>query len=156
MAQATDTENNLDSDIVLIQMLAKIGYELYAAHLVGNSCPRNTKRWKRMEKPLPGDLVIEVSTSGWWRKGDRPHPGPYEYLIAENATGVLDKITQEPYPGEEDEPPWNETEEGGPEPLETVYYIKRLHTDDPFRWTNARFVTILPVEGWAAWEEQNS
>lgn len=92
--------------------------------------------------------MIETSTAGWWRQGDKPHPGPYDYLKVDNAIGFLDKITREPYPREEDEPPWNEEEEGMPEPLETVYYIKKLYDGEVFRWTNARFVTILPVEGW--------
>jgi hypothetical protein len=68
-------------------------------------------------------------------------------LKVENAIGIVDKIAQEPYPRAEGDMPWN-TEEEGPEPQERVVYLKLLHNDVVFRWTNARFATILPIEGW--------
>ena len=126
--------------------LAKIGYELYHAALNGACMATSTiggnaiRRWERMQAPVPGDLVIELSTSGWWLRADQPHPGPYAYLKAENAIGYLDKIAREPVQ------PWDDTEE--PAPLEKVYYLKLLHDGSTFKWGNASFATILPVEGW--------
>ena len=131
-----------------LRMLAVVGLELYNSHLIGNAPPSHTRRWKRMEAVQPGDLVIELSTSGWWRKSDQPHPGPYEYLKVENAIGFLEKVAEELYPHQEGDEPWDEIAEGRPEPKETVYYIRRLNGEGAFRWTNARFATILPVEGW--------
>jgi hypothetical protein len=154
MAQGAEIE--LDLDISIIRMLAKVGHELYMSQLIGNGPPSMTRRWKRMEDVKPGDIVIEVSTGGWWRR-DTTSTGDRDYICAENACGILEKVTQEPFPREDGEPPWDEKEEGRPEPLERVFYIKRLHyTDDsaPFRWTNARFVTVLPVGGWAKWDDE--
>ena len=130
-----------------IRMLAQVGYEFYRSHLIGGAPPSHTKRYQRMNDIRIGDLVIELSTAGWWMKGDKPHPGPYEYLVVENAIGIVDKIAQEPYPHAEGDMPWN-TEEEGPEPQERVVYLKLLHNGVVFRWTNARFATILPIEGW--------
>ena len=129
-------------------MLALVGYEFYKSHLIGGAPPAHTARWKRMESLQVGDLVIEMSTAGFWLHGDEPSGGPYAYLKVENAIGFLERITEEPFPRQEGEPPWDEEEEGQPEPLETVFYIKLLHDGSTFRWTNARFVTILPVEKW--------
>ena len=126
--------------------LARIGYELYHAALNSACIVTSTigfnakKRWERMQAPIAGDLVIELSTAGWWLKSDKPHPGPYEYLKVENAIGFLEKIAQEPFQ------PWDDTDE--PAPLEKVYYLKLLHDGSTFKWTNASFATILPVEGW--------
>jgi hypothetical protein len=134
-----------------VRMLGKIGYELYHAALNSACMATSTiganakRRWERMEANVPGDLVIELSTSGWWLHCDDPHPGPYRYLKVENAIGFLERITQEPYPHDE---PWDEAVEGRPEPLEKCYYIRKLHDGEIFRWTNASFATILPVEGW--------
>jgi hypothetical protein len=131
-----------------VKMLAKIGYELYHAslngacmahgHIGGNA----RRRWERMEHPIPGDLVIELSTAGWWLHCDDSHPGPYDYLKVENAIGFLEKVAQEPVQE------WDEKENEEPAPLETVYYLKLLQNGSTFKWTNARFATILPVEGW--------
>jgi hypothetical protein len=107
-----------------------------------------------MESVQPGDLVIEVSTGAWWRR-DKTVPGDRDYIVAENACGVLEKVTQEPYSIAEGDEPWDEQAEGRPEPLETVYYIRRLHNEEPFRWANAKFITILPNGGWAKWEEEH-
>jgi hypothetical protein len=131
---------------VEVRMLATIGYELYHAALNGacmatETIGKNaTMRWERMEKPIVGDLVIELSTSGWWLKSDQPHPGPYAYLKVENAIGYLDKIADEPVS------PWDDDE---PAPTEKVYYLKLLHDGSMFKWTNASFAVILPVEGWS-------
>jgi hypothetical protein len=133
---ALSTESNT------LRMLALVGLEFYDSHLIGGAPPSHTKRWKRMRDCQFGDVVIELSTSAFWRKSDQPHHG------VENAIGLLEKITEEPYPREEGEEPWNEETEGRPEPLETCYYIKRLTDGSTFRWTNARFATILPKEGW--------
>ena len=153
MAQAS-TDTDIPVDVSVIRMLAKVGHELYMSQLIGNGPPSMQRRWHRMENPQPGDLVIETSTGGWWRREKTP-PGDKSYIVAENACGILEKITQEPFPRAEGEPPWDEKEEGRPEPLEKVYYIRRLHDDrEPFRWTNASFMTILPAGGWAKWQEE--
>jgi hypothetical protein len=136
-----------------LRMLAVVGLELWHAHLIGGAPPSHTRRYNRMKELQPGDLVIETSTSGWWRKSGQPHPGPYEYLKVENAIGFLDRITREPFPHEEGDDLWDEAAEGRPEPLEEVFYIRRLDGEYKgdeaiFRWTNASFVTILPKEGW--------
>jgi hypothetical protein len=128
-------------------MLAAVGYELYRSNLIGNAPPSSRERFQRMTNPQPGDLVIEVSTSGYWL-----HPsyslGPYEYLKVENVIGILEKITREPYLREYGEPTWNEKEEGKPEPLEDVIYLRLLASGDTFTWRNAQIVTILPKDGW--------
>jgi len=121
-----------------IKMLAIVGLELWDSHLIGNAPPSHTKRWQRMRSPQPGDLVVETSTSGLWRRG-ASHPK------VETVIGILKKIIQEPFPHEE---PWDEESEGQPEPLEECFYINLLHDGSESRWTNASFVTILPVEGW--------
>jgi hypothetical protein len=113
-------------------MLAKIGYELYHAAL-NSACLTHgaiendaTRRWKRMDHPILGDLVIELST------------GAQQV----NAIGYLEKVVEEPVQ------PWDEEENEEPAPLEKVTYIRLLMDSSTCRWTNARFVTILPVEGW--------
>lgn len=88
---------------------------------------------------------MELSTAPWYMRS--PH-GPRGSLPLENGIGILDRIDREPYPREKDDPPWDEKAEGKPEPLEQVFYLKRLNDGSEVRWTNARFVTILPVEGW--------
>jgi hypothetical protein len=123
-----------------LHALAKIGYELYCSTLIGGGLESTHQRFLRMQDNRINDLVIELSTAGWWLKGDQPHPGPYSYLKVENAIGFLEKIENEPVV------PWDDEEE--PAPLEKVFYLKLLHDDSIFRWTNARFATILPVEGW--------
>lgn len=135
-----DAEQRLDQTI---RMLARVGYELYSSHIVGVSCGSLDRRIRRMQNPQVGDIVVETSTSGFWRLPGRQ--APFEYIQAENAVGVLEKVTREFYDKDED---WDEEREGMPRPTQKVWYLKLLDDGRIFRWTNADCVTILPVEGW--------
>jgi hypothetical protein len=128
----------------VLEMLAIVGLEFWNSHLIGNAPPSHTRRWERMRNPRPGDLVIEISTSGLWRHGSK-YRSPSGPVKMEIVIGVLKKITNEPFPLDE---PWDEDAEGRSEPLEECVYINALHDSSEHRWTNANFVTILPVEGW--------
>lgn len=124
------------------KMLATAGYRLYQSSLCC-ATPFLNEQWKRMGNSVPGDVVIEVSTGGWF---SRPKTPSSQYLDASTHVGILDRITEEPYPSEE---PWDEAVEGRSEPKERVFYIKSISDGEEFRWVNASFITIIPVEGWA-------
>lgn len=118
-----------------IEMLCRVGYELWRSCLIAGP-PSTSARFTRMDKPVAGDLVMET-TAGIIRL--------YERHGITSMIGRLVSIVREPYPCEE---PWDEAAEGKPEPLEEVVYIRRLDTGATVRWTNAKFVTILPQGGW--------
>lgn len=124
----------------LTTLLAALGYEFYKAHLIGGAPPNTEERLKRMEAIRANDLVMET-TSGAWMFGRN---GNYR-TKPESAVGLLHKVTQEPVPFDE---PWDEKSEGRPHPTEEVVYIRPLDGGQIIRWTNAHFITIIPIEGW--------
>ncbi|MGD0771719.1 MAG: hypothetical protein ABSC05_02740 [Candidatus Solibacter sp.] len=131
----------------VITFLDAVGYEFYRSQLVGNQCESMRTRWERMQKPQPGDLVMETSSCPMrLRGGKRP-----AHVASETGIGILESIAREPIVYDS----WDETTDG-PLPTEEVFYIRRLDNetiDSPwgnnvFRWTNANFVVLIPKEGW--------
>lgn len=122
-------------------LLGVVGYELWKAHLVGNSCPSNTRRFNRMRVPRTGDLVLETSSALLWMLGIRQS----DWHVAENGVGYLLREAREAIPN------WDEAELGEPAPTEKIWYIRTLDGRE-LRWTNADFIAILPVEGWRGFE----
>lgn len=92
-----------------------------------------------MDRPQIGDVVFETTVGVFKLKQN----GDFALAL-----GHLIETKREPYPRGEDEPAWDAAVEGRPEPLEEVVYIKRLDTEQVVRWTNAKFITIVPMEGW--------
>jgi hypothetical protein len=118
--------------------LGAVGYELWSSQLIGNSPPITQRRFERMDKPEPGDLVLETSSAWMWIK-KRQKVG--DWWCAENAIGTFLRQEWEPIPN------WNEEDEGESAPKERVWYI-RSHDGRELRWTNANFIAILPSSGW--------
>lgn len=84
--------------------------------------------WERAKNPMPGDLVVEMTTA--FRARDPMAQIPQ--------IGILLRVADEPWPD------WNEAEEERPAPLETVYYVRPLDgTVNEFRWVNASFISPL-------------
>jgi hypothetical protein len=108
-----------------ILLLARTGLELWSSQLIGGAPPSTRARFERMRNPRVGDLVVEITTSGYWIK-DRDGCDPPRVL---QAIGYFDHME-------------DSGEEG------RLYVIKLLHNRKMFRWSNASFVTIMPVEGW--------
>jgi hypothetical protein len=120
-----------------IRLLGITGYELWKSHLVGNNCPSNQRRYLRMQAVARGDLVMETSSTPRWIAG----VNRTAWHEPENCIGYFLRKAQEAVPN------WDEAEEREPAPTETVWYIQALDGRE-LRWTNANFVTIVPVEGW--------
>lgn len=122
----------------LLKNLCSVGYELWISSLCGGS-QNQRERFARMDKPQIGDVVFETTAGVFklMRDGD--------FALA---LGYLIETKQEPYPRGEGDPVWDVVVEGRPEPLEEVVYIKRLDTEEVVRWVNAKFITIIPTEGW--------
>jgi len=123
-----------------IRLLGTVGYELWKSQLIGGGGDATMQRFERMRNPQVGDLVIEISTSGFWIARTQP-PSKYPHITAANAVGYLDRIVWEPVS------PWDDTDE--PAPKEKIYYLRKIDgTGSIFRWVNAQCVAILPIEGW--------
>lgn len=111
----------------LATLVRRAIYNAYDGVLIGNCPAFIRKNFERMTHPQVGDLVIEASTVRM----------PYTNDL--NGVGVLEKITQEPFPFDE---PWDEAAEGRPWPKEQCYYF-RTFDGRLFRWTNARVIAAL-------------
>ena len=120
------------------EQLGIVGYELWKSHLVGNNCPSNQKRYDRMKEPRAEDLVLELSSTPRWIAGSRRT----DWHEPENCLGYFVRKDWEPIPD------WDEATEGQPAPKELVWYIRALDGRE-LRWVNAKFVTIIPAEGWS-------
>ena len=140
--------SNIPSNLDLLVLIDALGSELQSSNLVGNPCPSVDRRWKRMKQPQPGDLVMEKSTA-FMRQRNATNEWAITrdgHIRSECGIGILLRTAIEPFP-REDGDEWDEVADG-PWPTEKVWYIRRLDDCSEFRWTNADFICILPVEGW--------
>lgn len=140
-------------DDQLLTLIDALGYELHGALLHGNPSPNNKRRYERMTHLQAGDLVMEMSTAPERLRvatNEWPVSPQYPHIISRCGIGIFLRETQEPIyeSGSEEAKDWEEAEPPEPIPLERVYYIQLLDTKEEFRWSNARFATIIPVEGW--------
>jgi hypothetical protein len=120
----------------LVNIIRRVGHELYCSTLIGADVPSVTRCGERMCHPQPGDVVLETSSFYVVNLGKKVKGKDY-WAKPEETVGILDRETREPIAGE-----WEETEED-PRPTERVWYIKRLRDGGTVRWTNANFVAIF-------------
>lgn len=118
-----------------LMRLAEISaYNLYLATLVGDPAPRVKKIGDRMRAPVPGDLVLEISTI--YREGGR-----YESRVGERLGRLLRVVREDVYTAEV----WYGREcgaqPGEPIPTERVWYIE-LADGREYRWHNASFIAV--------------
>ena len=92
----------------------------------------------RMKEPRVEDLVLELSSTPRWIAGSRRT----DWHEPQNCLGYFVRKDWEPIPD------WDEATEGQPAPKELVWYIRALDGRE-LRWVNAKFVTIIPAEGWS-------
>ena len=109
----------------LFEIIAASAYAAWSMSLQGGQSAEQKYYFERMGKPVPGDLVFEVTA------GLRP-ANKYEHRI-----GRLVSVTQEPYPWTQEE-----IELNGEEPPSRDIWTIRLMDGTEFRWENCKFIVV--------------
>lgn len=109
----------------LLELIASSAYSAYVNTLSGRNSPAQDAYYKRMSKPVVGDLVLETSSLAIFIRDG-------ESLI--NHIGKLKSIKSEPYPDWEDE-------EGECIPERDVWTIETLD-GRIFTWENCDFIVV--------------
>jgi hypothetical protein len=116
-----------------LQLLRLLGISAYLAWwntLCGNPSPNQEDYQRRMNNPIPGDLVLETTTLA---RGSPP-----------NNIGRLLSVVPEPYPD------WDDEEE--PVPTRDIWTIETLD-GQRVRWENCHFIKI-PEDAYAPIEKR--
>jgi hypothetical protein len=126
----------------LLYLLALNGYQAYRHTVVGNPAPQVANTFDRLTHPVPGDLVLEISTCQRWLHSDRS-PG--------HALGWLLRVVQEPVMTQDgldqlhQEGDYFDTpdETIATIPTEKVFYVKPLDGSiESARWIDADFIVV--------------
>jgi hypothetical protein len=117
-------EQKIDQEEML-RLVASSAYTAYVNTLSGKNSPAQDFYYKRMSKPVVGDLVVETSSLCFYIRNCKS-------LI--NHIGRLESIKSEPYPD------W-EAEEGEDIPERNIWVIRTLDNRQ-FEWENCSFVAI--------------
>lgn len=103
--------------------IAELIHTLWSAVCVGNQAPIVKDLFERMDAPIPGDWVMEMSTY---------HRGARHELTG---LGRLIKVVRE---ARTDLPEWDVTRDG-PYPERDVWYIQQATTGKLVTWENCMF-----------------
>lgn len=125
------------------RLLHVLAYRLYLSTLVGSPAPNVRQLGDRMTQPVPGDLVMEISTI--YHDGSNPK---FPDRTAERM-GILLRDARELVCTPEE---WTEQggEQGEPIPNQRVFYLA-LPDGREYRWHNANFIAIPQrIEAFAA------
>ena len=118
----------------IIRMLEIAVYKIWDATLVGSPCEHVHSLNQEMRNPVPGDLVVEITTL----LGSVIKDNANQTTIPRGIQGIgyLVKVAKEPVWTEQEaiEQGWS-----GEIPQEDVTYIK-LFDGTECRWTDARFI----------------
>lgn len=119
----------------LARLISHSGYLAYMNTLVGNATPAIRATFDRMRRPVPGDLVLEITTYNrepW-------DPGALGYLVR-----VVDEIVHEPTEEDPYEEPFSYEER--------AWYVRPfVPTEDgraEVRWHNAEFIALPDRTHW--------
>lgn len=128
--------------------LIEAAHTIWDCVLVGNPAPMVRKQYERMNRPRPGDLVVEMSV--WWRRRGMDDAQWLDYRT--KGFGVLLAHRLERHESDEEWAAelaaenaagngWTDDERG----TEWAWYVQYgSAAGDICRWTNADFVTLGP------------
>jgi len=119
-----------EREATLSEKLVQATSSFYALTLRGDLPPTFPITFEDLQKPQPGDFVMENTT-----RLRRERDG--------TAFGWLERIVREPCFTEDE---WRSQGDDRPIPTERVYYVKNLD-GEVVRWVNAEFI-VVPNRDW--------